>query len=194
MIRPELGPASSRPPSSTTSLPPARWWPRRRVHDPGPHQRPLEVFAEPPPDVDEEAFGFTREKKTVDLRGGFTTAGFDEAVVGMSKGDSKNVTIPVEKAYGPRNEELVLTAPISQVPADINPEVGQKLEMGGPNGELVVVNVVAVTDEISSGTIEATVRSSINISSVKTIPAIGALKIPETAPAAPHPTRSVIFL
>ena len=73
--------------------------------------------------------------------------GFDEAVVGMSKGDSKNVNIPVDKAYGPRNEELVLTAPISQVPPDLNPEVGQKLEMGGPNGEIVVVKVVAVTDE-----------------------------------------------
>ena len=73
--------------------------------------------------------------------------GFDEAVIGMNKGDSKNVSIPVNKAYGPRNEELVLTAPLSQVPTDLDPEVGQQLEMGGPNGELVVVKVVAITDE-----------------------------------------------
>ena len=73
--------------------------------------------------------------------------GFDEAVIGMNKGDSKNVSIPVDKAYGPRNEELVLTAPLSQVPTDLDPEIGQQLEMGGPNGELVVVKVVAMTDE-----------------------------------------------
>ena len=54
--------------------------------------------------------------------------------------------------------------------------------------------MVAVTDEIRRGTMEATVRSSINISSVNTIPAIGALKMPDTAPAAPQPTRRVILL
>ncbi len=73
--------------------------------------------------------------------------GFEEAVIGMSKGDSKNVTIPVDKAYGPRNEELVLTAPRNQVPPDLNPEVGQKLEMGGPDGQLIIVEVVDLSDE-----------------------------------------------
>lgn len=81
------------------------------------------------------------------LGSGQVIPGFDEAVTGMRPGDTKNVAIPVNKAYGPRNEELVLTAPLSQVPSDLNPEVGQKLEMGGPNGELVVVHVVALTDE-----------------------------------------------
>jgi peptidylprolyl isomerase len=52
----------------------------------------------------------------------------------------------VDKAYGPRNEELVIAAPKEHVPADINPEVGQKLQMGGPNGEMVVVTVVEITD------------------------------------------------
>ncbi len=44
---------------------------------------------------------------------------------------------------------------------------------------------VAVTDEINSGAIEVSVISSINTSSVKTNPAMGALKIPPIAPAAP---------
>ena len=73
--------------------------------------------------------------------------GFEEAVIGMSKGDSNNVTIPVDKAYGPRNEELVLTAPRDQVPPDLNPEVGQKLEMGGPDGQLIIVEVVDLSDD-----------------------------------------------
>lgn len=73
--------------------------------------------------------------------------GFEEAVMGMSTGESKNVTIPAAKAYGPRNDELLLPIPRNQVPADINPEVGQQLQMSGPNGEPVVVAVVEVTDE-----------------------------------------------
>ena len=51
--------------------------------------------------------------------------------------------------------------------------------------------VAAVTAEIIRGTIDAIVRSSNSTSSVNTIPATGALKIPATAPAAPHPISSV---
>ncbi len=80
------------------------------------------------------------------LGSGQVIAGFDEAVAGMAVGEKKSVTIPVDKAYGPRNEELVIAAPKEHVPADINPEIGQKLQMGGPNGELVVVTVVEITE------------------------------------------------
>jgi len=80
------------------------------------------------------------------LGGGQMIVGFEEAVSGMSVGEKKNVTIPVEKAYGPRNEELVISAPKEHVPENINPEVGQKLQMGGPNGEVVMVTVVEITD------------------------------------------------
>ena len=52
----------------------------------------------------------------------------------------------------------------------------------------------AVTDEIKRGTIDEIVRSRSSISRVKTIPAMGALKIPDTAPAAPHPISRVMFL
>ncbi len=47
---------------------------------------------------------------------------------------------------------------------------------------------------IIKGTKEAIVRSSISTSRVNTIPAIGALKIPAIAPAAPHPIIKVITL
>ncbi|MBU4178111.1 MAG: FKBP-type peptidyl-prolyl cis-trans isomerase [Desulfurivibrionaceae bacterium] len=81
------------------------------------------------------------------LGGGQVIVGFEEAVLGMAIGDKKKVTIPSHKAYGEKNEELVIEVPRNQVPPDLNPEVDQKLQMGGPNGELVVVTVVAVTDE-----------------------------------------------
>lgn len=77
---------------------------------------------------------------------GQVIVGFDEAVTGMSPGEKKSVEIPVDKAYGPRNEEMVISAPREQVPADITPEVGQKLQMGGPNGEIILVTIVEVTD------------------------------------------------
>jgi len=73
--------------------------------------------------------------------------GFDEAVVGMKKGDSKIVEIPVEKAYGEKKDEMVMVVPVEQVPPDLTPEVGMRLEMGGTNGELLRVVVVHVDEK-----------------------------------------------
>jgi len=81
------------------------------------------------------------------LGSGQVIVGFEEAVTGMKSGDKKQVNVPAEKAYGQRNEEMVLQAPRDQVPSDIEPEVGQQLQMGGPNDETVIVRVTEVTDE-----------------------------------------------
>jgi len=81
------------------------------------------------------------------LGSGQVIPGFDEAVMGMSVGDSKTVCIPAAKAYGTRNEDLVISVPRNEVPSEINPEVGLKLQMGGANGELVNVEIIEVTEE-----------------------------------------------
>jgi peptidylprolyl isomerase len=56
------------------------------------------------------------------------------------------VLIPVDKAYGERNEQMVITTPLEHVPPDLNPELGMRLEMGGANGELIRVVVTEITD------------------------------------------------
>ena len=81
------------------------------------------------------------------LGSGQVIVGFDEAVTGMEPGEKKNVTIPADKAYGQRNEEMVITAPRDQVPPEINPEIGQQLQMQGPDQQMVIVQVTDVTDE-----------------------------------------------
>jgi peptidylprolyl isomerase len=77
---------------------------------------------------------------------GQVIAGFEEGVVGMKVGESKVIEIPVEKAYGVRNDAMVIQAPIEQVPPDLNPELGMRLEMGGANGEILRVVVTEITD------------------------------------------------
>jgi peptidylprolyl isomerase len=78
---------------------------------------------------------------------GQVIAGFEEGVVGMKVGESKVIEIPVEKAYGERNDAMVIQAPIEQVPPDLNPELGMRLEMGGANGEILRVVVTEITDK-----------------------------------------------
>jgi len=87
-----------------------------------------------------------REPLEFAIGSGQVIVGFDEAVRGMEVGQKKNVTIPVDKAYGPRNEDMVMEVPKDQVPPDLNPEVGMKLQMGGANGEIILVSVVDVTE------------------------------------------------
>jgi len=87
-----------------------------------------------------------REPLEFAVGSGQVIAGFDEAVVGMEVGDSKTVHIPAEKAYGERNDELVIQAPIEQVPPDLNPEIGMHLELGGMGGEILRVVVIDITD------------------------------------------------
>ena len=59
----------------------------------------------------------------------------------------------------------------------------------------IYVKHVAVTAAVRMGRSDAMLRSTISTSSVNTSPAIGALKMPAMAAAAPHPTSSIsVFL
>ena len=86
-----------------------------------------------------------REPLSVTVGSGQVIAGFDEALLGMMVGEKKTVLIPVDKAYGARNEEMVMEVPIEQVPPDLDAEVGSRLELGGMNGELIRVVVSAIS-------------------------------------------------
>lgn len=53
-------------------------------------------------------------------------------------------------------------------------------------------SVVDTTEEMSSGTMARMEMSSISTSSTKMSPVTGALKMAARAPAAPHPSSSVV--
>src|SRR5690606_39048085 len=74
---------------------------------------------------------------------GQVIAGFDEAVDGMSEGESKKITIPAAQAYGDRRVELTLQVDRSQFPSDLDTLVGHQLQMS-QGGHQFVVKVPAV--------------------------------------------------
>ncbi len=55
-------------------------------------------------------------------------AGFDSGVVGMKLGESKNLTIPAEEAYGAYDDSLKQEVPASQLAPFVN--AGYDLEVG----------------------------------------------------------------
>jgi len=72
--------------------------------------------------------------------------GFDQAVIGMNPGESKTINVPADEAYGPHHEEWVLAVDRREMPADLNPEVGQQLQVRHPDGRTTVVVVTDVSE------------------------------------------------
>jgi len=74
--------------------------------------------------------------------------GFEDAVIGMSKGQVKTVDIPVDKAYGPYRSDLVMTVNRSLFPAGTPPEIGKYYSMRNPaDGSTNVVKIVDVSSD-----------------------------------------------
>lgn len=71
---------------------------------------------------------------------------FEQAVVGMSPGQSKKAKVPAEKAFGPHREELVIRVDRTQLPGDLRPEIGQQLEFPAEGDETVVFTVTSVSE------------------------------------------------
>lgn len=73
--------------------------------------------------------------------------GFEEAIIGMSQGESKTVTIPKDKAYGPHDKNKVIKVSPDQIPANIQPEVGMQLQVMNDAHHPLMVRVTEITEE-----------------------------------------------
>ncbi len=72
--------------------------------------------------------------------------GLDNALTGMSTGDSATITVEAEDAYGPVQEELMQTVPRSQFPPDQDVQPGMAFQAQGPQGPFMII-VKAVEDD-----------------------------------------------
>jgi peptidylprolyl isomerase len=79
------------------------------------------------------------------LGGGQIIPGFEEAVIGMSTGETKTVTIPADQAYGTHREELVWDVERDRFPDNIKPEVGLQLEMHQGDDKKIPVLITEVS-------------------------------------------------
>jgi peptidylprolyl isomerase len=72
--------------------------------------------------------------------------GFENAIVGMGLGDSKTATIAASDAYGEHREDLLLVVERDKLPEDLNPAVGEQLELRQHDGRAILVAIAEVTD------------------------------------------------
>lgn len=85
-----------------------------------------------------------REPLEFEVGSGMVIKGFDDGVTGMSVGEKKTVTIPVDQAYGPRSTDMLIEMPKDRFPKDMEIEVGMPLMMSdgaGHNHQVVVAEI-----------------------------------------------------
>ncbi|MFO7799467.1 peptidylprolyl isomerase [Rhodohalobacter sp.] len=88
-----------------------------------------------------------REPLEFTLGQGQLIPGFEKAVVGMNVGDSTEVEIPSDDAYGESREDLVISVPKDQLPDDVEPQVGMQLQVNQQDGQPIPVRITEVGDE-----------------------------------------------
>lgn len=73
--------------------------------------------------------------------------GFSEAVIGMEKGQEKEITLKPEQAYGPHNPGLIKKVPKDQLPQGQEPKPGMMLALKTPDGKQFPAKITQVTDK-----------------------------------------------
>ncbi|MBC8501257.1 MAG: peptidylprolyl isomerase [DPANN group archaeon] len=73
--------------------------------------------------------------------------GFDNSVIGMKKGEEKEIKLQPSEAYGDRNPQLVKKVPKEQLPKDREVKPGMMLAIGLPNGQQMPAIITDVTDK-----------------------------------------------
>lgn len=86
-----------------------------------------------------------RDPLEFQLGDGQVIRGFEDAVQGMAVGDSKDVSLEPDDAYGQRHEHLVQEVPRSALPDDLSPEEGMALQATDPQGQVTQFAVIAVS-------------------------------------------------
>ncbi len=72
--------------------------------------------------------------------------GLDKAMPGMAIGEKKTVEVPCEEAYGNSNPNARHAIPRTDVPADVPLDLGTRLELQTPTGQVIQVTVAEVSD------------------------------------------------
>lgn len=71
----------------------------------------------------------------------------EEALIGMAPGEKKTITIAAEDAFGEYDDDKVFTIDREQIPADLNPEIGQELELTDEDDETMGVAVIDMDEK-----------------------------------------------
>ncbi len=98
---------------------------------------------------DGEVFDTSEGKEPLEFEvgSGKIIKGFDDALIGMEKGQEKDINLKPEEAYGEPKGELVKKLPKDKLPKDQDPKPGMMLFMKTPDGKQFPAKIKDVGDK-----------------------------------------------
>ena len=88
-----------------------------------------------------------RHPMEVKMGAGQVIAGFEKALMGMALNEKKTFTLDPEDAYGQRDESLTHSFERSEIPAEMDVEVGQTVALSSPQGQQIPAKIVEADDK-----------------------------------------------
>ncbi|WP_416442150.1 peptidylprolyl isomerase [Leeuwenhoekiella sp. A16] len=88
-----------------------------------------------------------KEPLQIKLGEGQLIPGFEKGLIDMKVNEKKTVTIPQDEAYGEVRKDLFQEIPKTELPPEINPEVGMGLVARNPDGSERQLRVAEVKPE-----------------------------------------------
>ena len=73
--------------------------------------------------------------------------GFDEGVRGMEVGETREINLSPEQAYGDYHEDLVRVVPRNAFPPNVIPAIGLGFELELPSGQTLPVRIIDIEGE-----------------------------------------------
>lgn len=87
-----------------------------------------------------------REPLEFTVGSGQIIPGLDSALPGMSVGDTKKVEVAADEAYGQPDPNARQSVPRAEIPEHIPLDVGTRLQVQTPQGQVMPVTVAEVSD------------------------------------------------
>jgi peptidylprolyl isomerase len=88
-----------------------------------------------------------RQPLEVEIGAGQLITGFEKQLMGMATNDKKKFTIEPEEAYGQRHEHLRQSFPRTDVPPEMDLQVGTTVNLQDPKGRQIPAQIVDLDDE-----------------------------------------------
>jgi len=73
--------------------------------------------------------------------------GFENAILGMKVGETRDFEVSPDEAYGHRQEEMVLEVPVGEFPDHIAPKIGMRLQLKQQQGSPLEVVITDISNE-----------------------------------------------
>jgi peptidylprolyl isomerase len=74
-------------------------------------------------------------------------SGFENAIMGMTVGETRDFEVAPDEAYGFRHEQMVLEVPMGDFPEHIEPQLGMRLQLQQQEGNPVEVVITDISEK-----------------------------------------------